>query len=221
MANDPKFKRKTSSDFNFFNELSRKSVHLFVLIIPLAYHVLNFELWIIQLGLLATLLVFIPLEFYRLRINPDFWLNYLTRQAEKTEPANYVLVSIVWFLILLGVNFFYSIEMAEMAIVATHLGDSLAALVGRGLGKNRLPLTEGKTIEGYIAGVIGTYTVGWIFLLWLGIPSLLLPVVPALAVGLFDFFENLPFWAADNLIHPWVTVLVIFAFDMIGILPYL
>ncbi|MFW9778062.1 MAG: phosphatidate cytidylyltransferase [Candidatus Heimdallarchaeota archaeon] len=221
MADDPEVELEASTDFNFFNELTRKSVHLLVLLIPLTYHVLNFDLWIIQLALLATLVFFIPLEFYRLRINPNFWLNYLTRQAEKTEPANYVVVSIVWFLILLGVNLFYSIEMAEMAIVSTHLGDSLAALFGRGLGKNRLPLTEGKTIEGYIAGVLGTYSLAWIFLSWLGIPSLLLPVLPALVVGLFDFFENLPFWAADNLIHPGVTVFVIFILDMVGILHYL
>jgi dolichol kinase len=221
LAKREKKEPHTSTDFNFLNELGRKSVHLFVLIIPLAYHWLNIELWVIQFALLATLVVFIPLEFYRLKINPDFWLNYLTRQAEKTEPANYVLVSIAWFVILLGVNTLYSIEMAEMSMVATHLGDSLAALVGRGIGKYRLPLTKGKTIEGYVAGILGTYGVGLIFLIWLGIPSLLLPVLPALAVGFFDFFEDLPFWAADNLIHPGITVVIIFIFDSIGILSSL
>lgn len=209
LSNEKITEPQTRSDFKFLNELGRKSVHLFVLIIPLSYHWLNIELWVIQLALLATLVVFIPLEIYRLKINPNFWLNYLTRQAEKSEPANYVLVSIAWFVILLGVNAFYTIEMAEMAIVATHLGDSLAALVGRGIGKKRLPLTESKTIEGYIAGVLGTYGVGWAFLLWVGLPSLLLPVLPALAVGLFDFFEDLPWYASDNLIHPGITVIAI------------
>ena len=209
LSNEKKLEPQTSSDFKFLNELGRKSVHLFVLVIPAAYHWLNIELWVIQLALLATLVVFIPLEFYRLKINPNSRINYLTRQSEKSDPANYVLVSIAWFVILLGVNTFYTIELAEMAIVATHLGDSLAALVGRGIGKTRLPLTEGKTIEGYIAGILGTFAIGWLFLLSVGVPSLLIPIFPALAVGLFDFFEDLPFWAADNLIHPGITVIAI------------
>ena len=52
---------------------------------------------------------------------------------------------------------------AELALVATVLGDSAAALIGKGLGKHRLPFTVRKTIEGYIGGLLFTYVIGLLF----------------------------------------------------------
>ncbi|MFX0051730.1 MAG: hypothetical protein ACFE8U_10620, partial [Candidatus Hermodarchaeota archaeon] len=96
---------QTPDDFSFFNELGRKAVHLSVLAIPLAYHWIKIDLWFIQLSLLAIVLFFIPLEVYRLKINPSTWINYITRQSEKNEPANYILTATVWIIALLGVDF--------------------------------------------------------------------------------------------------------------------
>ena len=193
-------------EFNFLNELVRKSVHLSVLVIPFGYHVLKIELWFIRLALLGVLIFFVPMELYRLKINPKTWLNYITREAEKDEPANYILTTLIWLIVLLGVEWLYPMEIAELALVATVLGDSAAALIGRGIGKHRLPYTEGKTIEGYIGGVIFTYLIGWIFLFLIGSVSYFLPILPAVTIAFFDFFEDLPFWAADNLFHPLITL---------------
>ncbi|MFX0182798.1 MAG: diacylglycerol/polyprenol kinase family protein [Candidatus Hodarchaeota archaeon] len=205
-------------DFNFINELGRKSVHLSVLAIPLAYHWIKIELWLIQLTLLVIVVFFIPLEIYRLKINPSTWINYITRQSEKKEPANYILTTTVWLIVLLGVNFLYSIEIAEMAIIATHLGDSIAALIGRGIGRKRLLFTKQKTVEGYLSGIFGTYFVGFTFLLILGVPSFFLPILPTIVIAIFDFFEDLPFWAADNLFHPILTLLLAITLDLLQIL---
>ncbi|MFX0171229.1 MAG: diacylglycerol/polyprenol kinase family protein [Candidatus Hodarchaeota archaeon] len=204
-----------SDDFSFINELGRKAVHLSVLAIPLAYHWMQIALWFIQLSLLAIVLFFIPLEVYRLKINPSTWINYITRQSEKNEPANYILTATVWLIALLGVNFLYSMEIAEMAIIATHLGDSIAALLGRGIGRKRLPFTKKKTIEGYLAGIFGTYIVGFLFLLIIGVPSFILPILPTIVIAIFDFFEDLPFWAADNLFHPMLTLILAIILDFL------
>ena len=198
-------------EFNFLNEVGRKAVHLSVLIIPFAYHVLQFKLWFIQLSLFGVLCFFIPMEFYRLKINPSTWLNFITRESEKEYPANYLPSTLIWLLVLLGVDFFYSMIIAELALVATVLGDSAAALIGKGIGKHRLPNTESKTIEGYLGGITSTYLLGLVFLFLIGIQGsdlLIVPVLPAIAVAIFDFFEDLPFWAADNLFHPLITLLL-------------
>jgi dolichol kinase len=205
-------------EFRFLNELGRKSVHLSVLIIPFVYHVLNFELWFIQLSLFGVLCFFIPMETYRLKINPGTWLNFITREAEKEEPANYIVTTFIWLMVLLGVYWFYPMEIAELALVATVLGDSAAALIGRGLGQHRLPFTKSKTIEGYLGGVFFTYLFGFIFLYLIGAPSIFLPFLPAVAIAIFDFFEDLPFWAADNIFHPLLTLVLAYLLIVLGII---
>jgi len=197
-------------EIGFLNELVRKSVHLTVFTVPLAYHWLNLDLWFIQLVLLLTVCVwFIPMEIYRLKINPNTWVNYITRSAEKEGVANYVLSAVIWLIVLLGVSFeFYAIEIAELALVATVMGDSAAAIIGRGIGRKQLPFTERKTIEGYIAGIVATYLIGLIFLFAIGEPDLFLPILPTIALGIFDFFEDLPWYFADNIFHPLITLLL-------------
>ncbi|MHA1994746.1 MAG: diacylglycerol/polyprenol kinase family protein [Candidatus Hodarchaeales archaeon] len=207
-----------NNEFNFLNELGRKAVHLTVLIIPFSYHVLKIKLWFIQLSLFGVLCFFIPMELYRLKVNPRTWLNYITREAEKDEVANYIPSTLIWLAVLLGVYWFYSMEVAELALVATVLGDSAAALIGKGLGQHRLPFTKEKTIEGYLGGVVFTYIFGFAFLSIIGMPSLLLPLLPTVAIAFFDFFEDLPFWAADNLFHPLITLILAYILVLMGII---
>ncbi len=208
-------------EFNFLNELGRKAVHLSVLIIPFVFHVLQIKLWFIQLSIFGALCFFIPMEFYRLRINPSTWLNFITRESEKEGFANYLPSTLIWLIVLLGVGYFYSMIIAELALVATVLGDSAAALIGRGLGKHRLPFTQGKTIEGYIGGLAFTYISGFIFLFIIGVQGsdlFIVPLLPTIAVAIFDFFEDLPFWAADNLFHPLITLILGYILTLLNLI---
>lgn len=207
-------------EIGFLNELVRKSVHLTVFTVPLAYHWLNLDLWFIQLALLLTVCVwFIPMEIYRLKINPNTWVNYITRSAEKEGVANYVLSAVIWLIVLLGVSFeLYAIEIAELALVATVMGDSAAAIIGRGIGRKQLPFTKRKTVEGYIAGIVFTYIIGLGFLFAIGEPNLFLPILPTIAWGLFDFFEDLPWYLADNIFHPLITLLLAIILRLVNIL---
>jgi len=207
---EEKLKDQPHEEIGFFNELARKSVHLTVFLVPLAYHWLKMPLWFIQLALLITICIwFIPMEFYRLKINPNTWVNYITRSSEKEGVANYVLSAVIWLIVLLGVSFkLYAIEIAELALVATVMGDSAAAIIGRGVGRKQLPFTKRKTVEGYIAGIVGTYLIGFGFLFAIGEPNLFLPILPTIALGLFDFFEDLPWYLADNIFHPLITLLL-------------
>jgi dolichol kinase len=110
---------------------------------------------------------------------------------------------------------------AELALVATVLGDSAAALIGKGLGKHRLPSTEGKTVEGYIGGLASTYIFGLIFLFTIGVQGfelLTVPFLPVIAIAIFDFFEDLPFWAADNLFHPLITLFLGYILTLLNLI---
>jgi len=94
---------QSSDEFKFLNELGRKAVHLSVWAIPLAYHLimpaLEFSsatsLFIIQISLLGFLCFFVPLEVYRIKFNPNTWINNFTRATEKDRPANYIFTAAV------------------------------------------------------------------------------------------------------------------------------
>ncbi len=214
-------KNHSSEEFKFLNELGRKSIHLSVWAIPLAYHWVlpfldfspDFSLFFIQLSLFGFLCFFIPLEIYRLKFNPNTWINHFTRASEKERPANYVLTATVWLALLLAVNFsFYSIEVAELVLITTVMGDSAAAIVGKGVGQIRLPLTQNKTVEGFIAGLLTNYLIGFCFLMFiwdLNLDSIILPLIPMIVWGLLDFFEDLPWYLADNLFNPPVAAIII------------
>ncbi|MHA1330996.1 MAG: diacylglycerol/polyprenol kinase family protein [Candidatus Hodarchaeales archaeon] len=203
-------------DFNLIKEICRKGVHFSVLLIPFGYHYLNIPLWTIQLILFVVLCFFIPMEIYRLKINPSTFINYITRPSEKDEPANYVLTTAIWLIILLGANLLYPMKVAELALIATVIGDSIAAVVGRGIGKRALPLTKNKTIEGFIAGIFSTFTIGVVFLVSINESSLVLPLIPTLIWAIFDFFEDLPWYRADNIFVPTLTVILTTFLSILG-----
>ncbi|MHA2246558.1 MAG: diacylglycerol/polyprenol kinase family protein [Candidatus Hodarchaeales archaeon] len=222
-------KRNDPEEFNFFNELVRKTVHLSVWIIPLAYHWLKLDLWFIQLALAGSLFILIPLEFYRVKINPNSWIQayvykYITRASEKEGPANYILTTTIWLVLLLGVgvefagetwNGFYSMEIAELVLVTTVMGDSAAALMGKAVGRMRLPLTKNKTVEGFMGGMITCYLIGFVFLSLVSLPPILLPLIPTIVWCCFDFFEDLPWYLADNLFSPTIAAVIIAVLEII------
>ncbi len=212
-----------SDEFNLFNELGRKAVHFSVWIIPLAYHWLKIELWFIQFSLVGVLCIFIPIEIYRVKVNPNSWIQvylfkYIMRASEKEGPANYIFTTAIWLVLLLGVGIefgglswkgFYVMEMAELVLVTTVMGDSAAAIIGKALGRVKLPKTANKTVEGFVAGLLTNYFVGVVFLTIVGFPPFFLPLIPTLVWCCFDFLEDLPWFLADNLFGPSIAVALI------------
>jgi dolichol kinase len=218
--------KQSSDEFKFVNEVGRKAIHLSVWAIPLAYHLIlpalklssAISLFIIQICLFGFLCFFVPLEVYRIKFNPNTWINHFTRETEKERPANYIFTAAVWLILLLGVNFFYEMELIELILITTVMGDTAAALVGKGIGHIRLPLTKRKTVEGFIAGLLTNYLIGFCFLLivWVNLSSsyqalfiFILPLIPTIVWGLLDFFEDLPWYLADNLFNPPLAALII------------
>jgi dolichol kinase len=172
------------------SELKRKAIHLASLSIPLGYY-LSPDAWQRdwERALLAAVLVSLAIEVFRLnhpRTRNVFrhFFGELLRNHEEVSllGSTYLLIAC-----LLSIHLFAK-PIAVLALAFLIVGDTMAAIVGKTLG--RTPIF-GKTLEGSMA----------CFLVCFGL-TLLVPEVP-LPVGLVGalvatIFELLPVPLDDN-----------------------
>lgn len=173
------------------SELKRKSIHLASLVIPIAYY-LTPDSWIRgwERVLLAAVILSLAIEVFRLhhpRTRNVFrhFFGELLRNHEEVSllGSTYLLIAC-----LLTIHLFPK-PVAVLALSFLILGDTVAAIVGKSIG--RIRLLGGKTLEGSLA----------CFAVCFGL-TLLLPDVP-LPVGLVGalvatVFELLPIPLDDN-----------------------
>ena len=172
-------------------ELKRKAIHLASLTIPIAYY-LSPRSWsrTWEKVLLASVILSLAIEVFRLnhpRIRGVFrhFFGELLRNHEEASllGSTYLLIAV-----LLTIHLFDK-PVAVLALAFLILGDTVAAIVGKSIGKHKL--LGGKTVEGSLA----------CFLMCLGL-SLLMPGIPFF-VGLVGattatIFELLPIPLDDN-----------------------
>ncbi|TMQ63526.1 MAG: hypothetical protein E6K79_09785 [Candidatus Eisenbacteria bacterium] len=176
---------------HLLSEIKRKSIHLASLAIPIGYY-LTPDSWmrIGERGLLALVIVSLAIEVFRLnhpRTRHVFrhFFGELLRNHEEASllGSTYLLIAC-----LLTIHLFPK-PVAVLALMFLILGDTVAAIVGKWIGRVRL--IGGKTLEGSIA----------CFLVCFGL-TLLMPGVPPM-VGLVGaltatLFELLPIPLDDN-----------------------
>ena len=176
---------------HFASEIKRKSIHLASLAIPIGYY-LTPDSWmrIWERALLASVILSLAIEVFRLnhpRTRHVFrhFFGELLRNHEEASllGSTYLLIAC-----LLTIHLFPK-PVAVLALMFLILGDTMAAIVGKSIG--RIRLIGGKTLEGSIA----------CFLVCFGL-TLLMPGVPPL-VGLVGaltatVFELLPIPLDDN-----------------------
>jgi dolichol kinase len=176
---------------HFISEIKRKSIHLTSLAIPLGYY-LTPDSWmpIWERALLAAVILSLAIEVFRLnhpRTRHAFrhFFGELLRNHEEASllGSTYLLIAC-----LLTIHLFPK-PVAVLALAFLILGDTVAAIVGKSVG--RIRLIGGKTLEGSIA----------CFLVCFGL-TLLMPGVPT-PVGLVGalvatVFELLPIPLDDN-----------------------
>ena len=173
------------------SELKRKAIHLASLSIPIAYY-LSPPSWsrIWEKVLLASVILSLAVEVFRFnspRIRSVFrhFFGELLRNHEEASllGSTYLLIAVLLTLHL------FDKPVAVLALGFLILGDTVAAIVGKSIGKIRL--LGGKTLEGSLACLAVCYG---LTLLMPGIPFYV-GLVGALTATLF---ELLPIPLDDN-----------------------
>ncbi|WP_297519636.1 diacylglycerol/polyprenol kinase family protein [Thermococcus sp.] len=182
------------------SEIKRKSLHLTGLVVPVLYYLFGREMTLTFIAL--AFFIFVILEPFRiieelrdrvkrrLRIYVDEEvfermedlerrIDEITREHERYRVAAHIYFAAASFTIV----YFFPREIAVGAISVATVGDALAAIVGKSLGRHRF--SNGKSLEGSLAFFISGFAILWPLV---GFP---LAAVGALTGTLVEFY-NLP-----------------------------
>jgi dolichol kinase len=136
--------RTTSEEVRI--EILRKSIHLLIALVPTLA-------WIsapATIALLAAgILVYSVCELLRMKgVQVPLVSRVTSRAARRRDAGKFVRGPITLGLGALLALLLFPFEAAAIAIYALAFGDGLSSLVGKLLGRIRLPLTGGKSLEG-------------------------------------------------------------------------
>ncbi|ASJ11458.1 diacylglycerol/polyprenol kinase family protein [Thermococcus thioreducens] len=148
------------------NELKRKSLHLTGLLVPVSYLLFGREVTLTLIG--VAFFLFVVLEPFRIieelrdsikrrlkiYVDNDVFervevlekqIREITREHERYRVAAHIYFAAAAFIIV----YFFPMEIAIGAITVATVGDALAAIVGKSLGRHRFK--NGKSLEGSAA----------------------------------------------------------------------
>lgn len=172
-------------------EFVRKTIHLLIALIP---PIASFST-ALAMGLLGVgILTYTVSEKLRRDGHQVFVISRLTVIASRTRDSGFVMGPVTLGLGAMLALLLYPAPAAAIAIYALAFGDSAASLVGKTLGRVRMPFTEGKTLAGTAACFTAVLLVSYGITGRLG-PSCILAASAAL-------FEALPAGDLDNLVLP-------------------
>jgi dolichol kinase len=176
-------------EISFLNELKRKAIHLFALIIPVSYYFLpqTTALLIYIFVALASITVdIIRIKKYHIGRVFTWILRPILRRHERRgfTGSSYILSAMVLSII------FFEKNIAVAVISFVIVGDLAAALVGRTFGK--LKIINEKSLEGSSAFLVSCLLIIWAvpdFPFGIGvIGALVATVVEALPLPIDDNF---------------------------------
>lgn len=198
------------------SELKRKSLHLTGLLVPVSYLLFGRDLTLIFIGL--AFFIFIVLEPFRiieelrdnikrrLKIYVDNdvmermevlekQIDEITRSHERYRVAAHIYFAVAAFTVV----YFFPAEIAIGSITVATVGDALAAIVGKSLGRHRF--SNGKSLEGSLA-----YFLVGVAILW---PLVgFLPAMIGSIAGTLAEFYNLP--PDDNFSNQLAVALAVY-----------
>jgi len=172
-------------------ELKRKAIHLASLSIPIAYY-LSPRAWTRtwEKILLASVIVSLAIEVFRLH-NPrirSVFRHFFGELLRNHEDASLLGSTYLLIAVLLTIHLFDK-PVAVLALGFLILGDTVAAIVGKSIGKHRL--LGGKTVEGSLACFLVCFALTF---LMPGIPF----YVGLVGAATATLFELLPIPLDDN-----------------------
>ncbi|MCS7097562.1 MAG: hypothetical protein NZ922_01070 [Candidatus Methanomethyliaceae archaeon] len=171
-------------------ELLRKSLHIIGISIPMVYLFFERDFTILYISLLIISSIFI--ELLRIRAPILFPINKviegISRKYEKTALASYV----YFFMAALVVTFLFSMEAVIIGLTTALVGDAMAAILGRIIGKHNI---RNKTIEGNLTGMITVIVISF---------PLTKNLIISIMLGVcFSILDLIDFRFDDNFVLPF------------------
>jgi len=184
-------------------EISRKALHLTGITVPIVYYFFGREFALLYTS--AALLVFLGMEFIRIRANKLFPLERTAEYIQRKGERNALAASVYFCVAAIATIFFFDERSVIIGLSVALLSDMAAALVGIGVGKHRI--VEEKTLEGSIAGI--AMAMGVAFLLNAGIVTILALGAVFLALDLVELGID------DNFTIPLAMVAVVYLIEVL------
>ncbi len=152
-------------------------------------------------ALIGALAFVIVSDIIRIVWGPEYSIfNFLTKSMLRNKEKNAAGPQIY---IITGIIFSYMLYMAGIihifvffaGILIACLSDASAAIIGKRYGKHKVTLRneEVKSVEGFVAGVVVAYVIGFVFV---G------PVYALMGALIFFLTDYLPAVTADNILNP-------------------
>lgn len=179
-------------------ELQRKLVHGCAAATPL---LTLFNLWAALFLLIITTIIFSIAELLRLNGKPLHLINYIMQTSIRTEEKRrfaYGPITLSAGVIISLITFSPPVAFASIWTLA--FADSASSLVGKLIGRHELIYNKKKTVEGSLAFL----TIAFLCI-YIHFPIQLSLVAALIACAI----ESLPIKAADNLLVPVATGLVL------------
>jgi dolichol kinase len=184
-------------------EVSRKTLHLTGITVPIVYYFQGKDYALLFTS--SALLVFLILEFIRIRANKLFPLERTAEYIQRKGEKNALAATVYFCIASIAAIFFFDERSVIIGLTIALLSDMVAALVGIGIGKHGI--MKGKTLEGSVAGV--AMTIGVVLLLNAGIFTMLA------MVAIFLFFDLVELGIDDNFTMPLAMVVAVYLIEVL------
>jgi len=156
---------------------------------------------ITMFALISALIFALISDLIRIIWAPEYSIfNFLTKSMLRKKEKNAVGPQIY---IITGFIFAYMLYMAGIlnefavftGILIACLSDAAAALIGRKYGKHKVKVRskDTKSIEGFLAGMIVAYIIGFI---------IVGPIYAIIGAVIFFITDYFPIYTADNILNP-------------------
>jgi dolichol kinase len=168
-------------------EISRKALHNTGITVPIVYFFFGRDVVLFYTSI--ALLVFLALEFIRIRANKLFPLERTAEYIQRKGEKNALAATVYFCVAAIAAIFFFGERAVIIGLSVAMISDTAAAIVGIGIGKRSIK--KDKTLEGTIAGVAAAMAVALLLnarvevILALGIVFLVLDLVD---LGIDDNF---------------------------------
>ncbi len=189
------------------SEVFRKSIHLLGFLVPIIS---------VTLGVMVAVLFVISLttlysisEYLRVRGRSMPVITTITNMAmrvDREKQTRFIVAPLFLAAGILSTLLIFPEPINYAAIAVVTLGDGSASIVGRMYGRNKIPFSNGKTIEGTAAGIIFAFVGASLFVS----PTM---AVTAALIGMI--VEFLPLRINDNITVPLLAALSIMIIQMV------